>query len=167
MSDPQARAAAATTLADLDALETELLGKRSELTTRKQQLGTLPPEERKEAGRRLNEERVAIERALADRRVQLEEIERRVRIDAERLDLTELQPVRRRGHLHLVTHAIDDLVDTFVGMGFTVAEGPEVEDDWHNFTALNFGEHHPARDMQDTFFVDLGRPREVLLRTHT
>ena len=55
----------------------------------------------------------------------------------------------------------------FVGLGFTVAEGPEVEDDWHNFTALNFGEHHPARDMQDTFFVELGEPGEVVLRTHT
>jgi phenylalanyl-tRNA synthetase alpha chain len=62
---------------------------------------------------------------------------------------------------------MEELEDVFVGLGFTVAEGPEVEDDWHNFTALNFGEHHPARDSQDTFFVKLGRPKEVLLRTHT
>ena len=83
------------------------------------------------------------------------------------MDLTEVRSGRDAGHLHLVTQVIEQLEDVFVGMGFTVAEGPEVEDDWHNFTALNFGEHHPARDMQDTFFVDLGEPREVLLRTHT
>ena len=77
------------------------------------------------------------------------------------MDLTEVRAGRDAGHLHLVTQVIEELEDVFVGMGFTVAEGPEVEDDWHNFTALNFGEHHPARDMQDTFFVDLGEPREV------
>jgi phenylalanyl-tRNA synthetase alpha chain len=161
------RITAVDATADLDALETELLGKRSELTVRKQQLGKLAPEDRKEAGRRLNEERDAIERALAGRRVELEEVERRLRIEAERLDLTELRPVRRRGHLHLVTHAIDDLVDTFVGMGFTVAEGPEVETDWYNFGALNFPVGHPARNMYDTLYVDLGEPESTLLRTHT
>jgi phenylalanyl-tRNA synthetase alpha chain len=159
--------AAVDATAGLDALETELLGKRSDLTRRKQQLGQLPPEERKDAGRRLNEERVAIERAIAARRVELEDVERRLRIEGERLDLTELRPVRRRGHLHLVTQAIDDLVDTFVGMGFTVAEGPEVETDWYNFGALNFPVGHPARNMYDTLYVDLGEPESTLLRTHT
>jgi phenylalanyl-tRNA synthetase alpha chain len=77
----------------------------------------------------------------------------RLRAEAERLDLTEVRSDRDAGHLHLVTQTIEELEDVFVGLGFTVAEGPEVEDDWHNFTALNFGEYHPARDMQDTFFV--------------
>ena len=157
----------ADSLADLDALETELLGKRSDLATRKAQLGQLPPEERKDAGRRLNELRVAIEAALAARRAELERAEYAERLEAERLDLSELQPVRRRGHLHLVTHATDDLVNTFVGMGFTVAEGPEVETDWYNFGALNFPEGHPARNMYDTLYVDLGEPESTLLRTHT
>ena len=157
----------ADTLADLDALETELLGKRSDLATRKAQLGQLPPEERKDAGRKLNEERVAIEAALAARRAELERAEYAERLEAERLDLSELQPVRRRGHLHLVTHATDDLINTFVGMGFTVAEGPEVETDWYNFGALNFPEGHPARNMYDTLYVDLGEPESTLLRTHT
>ena len=159
--------ARADSLADLDAVETELLGKRSDLATRKAQLGQLPPEERKDAGRRLNDERVAIEAALAARRAELEQAEYAERLEAERLDLSELQPVRRRGHLHLVTHATDDLIDTFVGMGFTVAEGPEVETDWYNFGALNFPEGHPARNMYDTLYVDLGEPESTLLRTHT
>jgi phenylalanyl-tRNA synthetase alpha chain len=161
------RIAAAETLADLDALETELLGKRSDLATRKAQLGQLPPEERKDAGRRLNDERIAIERALAARRAELQAAARALRLESERMDLTELQPVRRRGHLHLVTHATDDLVRTFVGMGFTVAEGPEVETDWYNFGALNFPVGHPARNMYDTLYVDLGEPESTLLRTHT
>ena len=166
-SDLSATIERADSLADLEALETELLGKRSDLATRKAQLGQLPPEERKDAGRRLNEERVAIEAALAARRAELEAAEYAERLEAERLDLSELQPVRRRGHLHLVTHAIDDLVDTFLGMGFTVAEGPEVETDWYNFGALNFPEGHPARNMYDTLYVDLGEPESTLLRTHT
>jgi len=167
MTDIETQIAAADTTLDLDALETELLGKRSELATRKAQLGALPPEERKDAGRRLNEERVAIEQALAARREELERVERAAQLEAERLDLTELQPIRRRGHLHLVTQAIDDLCDTFVGMGFTVAEGPEVETDWYNFGALNFPVGHPARNMYDTLYVDLGAPESTLLRTHT
>jgi phenylalanyl-tRNA synthetase alpha chain len=157
----------AATLAELVALETELLGKRSVIAQRKQELGALPPEQRKDAGRALNETRTAVESALAARRAELEEVERAARLEAERLDLTELQPIRRRGHLHLVTHATDDLVDTFVGMGFTIAEGPEVETDWYNFGALNFPVGHPARNMYDTLYVDLGEPESTLLRTHT
>ena len=100
-------------------------------------------------------------------RADLEILASRHRAEAERLDLSEVRAGRDAGHLHLVTQTIEELEDVFVGMGFNVAEGPEVEDDWHNFTALNFGEYHPARDMQDTFFVGLGGPREVVMRTHT
>jgi phenylalanyl-tRNA synthetase alpha chain len=164
---PTDRIERADTIAELDALVTELLGKRSDLATRKAALRDLPPEERKDAGQRLNEERVALEAAFAARRADLATAEHAARIEAERMDLTELQPVRRRGHLHLVTHATDDLVNTFIGMGFTVAEGPEVESDWYNFTALNFPAGHPARNMYDTLYVDLGEPESTLLRTHT
>ena len=92
---------------------------------------------------------------------------RHAQLAAERLDLTELRPPHQAGHLHLVTQTMERLEDVFVGMGFTVAEGPEVEDDWHNFTALNLPAHHPARDMQDTFFVELGELGDVVMRTHT
>jgi phenylalanyl-tRNA synthetase alpha chain len=107
-------------------------------------------------------------KALLDgRRAELEADARRQQLEAERLDLTEVLPGRQIGHLHLVTQAIAELEDVFVGMGFTVAEGPEVETDWHNFGALNFPIGHPARDMYDTLYVDYGRLGSTLLRTHT
>ena len=95
--------------------------------------------------------------------------QRQAQLAAERLDLTETLDAYRpsRGHLHLVTQAHERLEDVFVGMGFTVAEGPEVETDWYNFTALNMPPHHPARSECDTLFVDLGEPGSVVLRTHT
>jgi phenylalanyl-tRNA synthetase alpha chain len=162
-----ARIAGAGSTAALAELTTELLGKRSELSARKAALGELSPDERREEGQRLNEERQAIEAALAARRAELDAAERRARYDAERLDLTEVVPHLRRGHLHLVTQAVEALEDTFVGMGFTVAEGPVVETDWYNFEALNFPAGHPARNMYDTLYVDLGEPESTLLRTHT
>ena len=86
---------------------------------------------------------------------------------SERLDLTEVMDEVKRGHLHLVTQARDRLEDVFVGMGFTVAEGPEVESAWYNFEALNIPEWHPARGSFDTIFVDLGEPETTMLRSHT
>jgi phenylalanyl-tRNA synthetase alpha chain len=157
----------AATPGDLSFLDGELVGKRSALAEVKRAMGGLDPDQRAAVGRALNAAQRAVAEALAGRRAELDEDERRRRLEAERLDLTEVLSQRDAGHLHLVTQVIEELEDTFVGLGFGVAEGPEVEDDWHNFTALNFAEHHPARDLQDTFFVDLGRPGEVLLRTHT
>jgi phenylalanyl-tRNA synthetase alpha chain len=167
MTNIAERIAGAGTSAALAELTTELLGKKSDLSARKQRLGQLSPEERKVEGQKLNEEREAIERLLADRRGELAAAERAARYEAERLDLTEVVPSIRRGHVHLVTQALDELEDLFVGMGFTVAEGPVVETDWYNFEALNFPAGHPARNMYDTLYVDLGEPETVLLRTHT
>jgi phenylalanyl-tRNA synthetase alpha chain len=161
------RIAAASSLHEVAELTTELLGKRSRLARRKAALGELSPEERKEEGRRLNEERAAIEASLTGRRRELEAAERDARYEAERLDLTEVVPSIRRGHPHLVTRTIEELEDVFVGMGFTVAEGPVVETDWYNFEALNFPAGHPARNMYDTLYVDHGEPESTLLRTHT
>jgi phenylalanyl-tRNA synthetase alpha chain len=89
------------------------------------------------------------------------------RLEAERMDLTEVRVEARRGHLHLVTQTTMALEDTFIGMGFTVSEGPVVETDWYNFGALNFPLGHPARNMYDTLYVELGEPESTLLRTHT
>jgi phenylalanyl-tRNA synthetase alpha chain len=139
--------AAADSLDGLTALETELLGKRSALATRKAALGALAPEERREAGRALNEAREELTAALADRRAELADQARRVRVEAERLDLTEVVPAYHPGHRHLVTQTIERLEDVFVGMGYTVAEGPEAETDWYNFEALNMPPSHPARSM--------------------
>jgi phenylalanyl-tRNA synthetase alpha chain len=162
-----ARITGAASTAALAELTTELLGKKSDLSARKAELGRLSPEERKEVGQRLNEERQAIESALAARRAELDAAERSARYEAERLDLTEVVPHLRRGHLHLGTQTLDELEDIFIGMGFTVAEGPVVETDWYNFEALNFPAGHPARNMYDTLYVDLGEPESTLLRTHT
>jgi phenylalanyl-tRNA synthetase alpha chain len=163
----EARVAGASDLAALKLVESELLGKRSELAALRQRLGGLPDDERKAAGKALHDAREQLQQALDDRRRQLAAAERGARLEAERLDLTELVGRRHVGHLHVVNQAMARLEDVFVGMGFTVSEGPEVEDDWHNFGALNFPPGHPARDMYDTLYVDYGEPGSTLLRTHT
>jgi phenylalanyl-tRNA synthetase alpha chain len=120
---------AAGTVDRLQALDTELLGKRSSLNAFKKRLGALGADERREVGRALNASREAVEATLEGRRAALADRERAERIAAERLDLTEHPGTARRGHLHLVTQARDRLEDAFIGMGFTIAEGPEVETD--------------------------------------
>src|SRR5207248_5818655 len=100
-------------------------------------------------------------------RGQLDAQERESRRARDAIDLTEGGHGRRRGHLHVVTQVQRELEDVFVGLGFEVAEGPEVETDWHNFGALNMPPAHPARSMWDTFYVDLGEDESVVLRTHT
>lgn len=115
--------------------------------------------------------RTAVEEAVEQRRDELAGAETEQRIAEERLDLTEFRSDGSRGHLHIVTQAWQRLEDVFLGLGFSVAEGPEVETDWHNFEALNMGEGHPARGEFDTLFVDHvppgGRLGTTLLRTHT
>ena len=163
-------AAAVADASDLDALaavDAELLGRKSLLATVRSQLGDMDPDQRKEMGRRVHEVRTEIERLVADRRVEVAAGARAVVLEAERLDLTEFDRGRRLGHRHVVTQTWERLEDLFVGMGYTVAEGPEIEDEWHNFGALNFPSDHPARDMYDTLYVDYGEPLSTLLRTHT
>ena len=169
-SDGIARIAVATSTVELRAVEQELVGgRRAALAALNQRLGKLPVEERKEAGRAINAARVRVEAAIAERAEKLAAGEREVRIEAERLDLTEVTERRRtaRGHRHLVTQARDELEDLFVAMGYEVAEGPEVETDWYNFEALNMPPAHPARSMWDTLYVRLGEAESTLLRTHT
>jgi phenylalanyl-tRNA synthetase alpha chain len=161
------RVAAATTTEELREAETELLGKRSALSTAHRALGALDPEERKAAGARLHDARGEIEAMLAEAKESLRQVERTTRLAADRMDLTESPPGFGRGRLHLVTRTRDELEDVFVGMGFTVAEGPEVETDWYNFEALNIPPAHPARGMFDTLYLDLADSDSVVLRTHT
>jgi phenylalanyl-tRNA synthetase alpha chain len=159
--------AAAATVDELRAAETEVLGKRSALTALRKRLGGLDGESRRTVGMVLNAAVEGVRTAADERRAVLASAQRAEQLLAERLDLTEVVPGRPAGHLHLVTQAIEELEDVFVGMGFTVAEGPEVETDWHNFGALNFPAGHPARDMYDTLYVRYGEPGTTLLRTHT
>ena len=162
-------------LATLDALreaEPVLTGKRSILSTLQKSLGSLEPDERKAAGAQLQEARRTIEDALKERRAVLVREERLVTLEADRLDLGDVVISAvpwslSAGHPGLVALTQRELEDVFVGMGFSVADGPEVESDWYNFEALNIPPAHPARGMWDTFYVDLGEPETVVLRTHT
>jgi phenylalanyl-tRNA synthetase alpha chain len=165
--EARSRIASAGSLDALRQVETEVLGKKAALTTMKKQLGALDADQRRSVGQALNAARQAIESEIAVRSADLERAARSERLEAERLDLTEATHRLRRGHLHLITQTRDRLEDVFLGMGFTVAEGPEVENDWYNFEALNIPEAHPARGMWDTLYVDLGDPETILLRTHT
>ena len=169
-ADAEERLAAAAALDAVASIERELLGRRSRFNEAKRQLGGLDPGERASVGRRLNDARARLEAAVAAARERLAASGRDDRYAAERLDLTERLPQTvplRRGHFHPVTQARDRLEDVFVGMGYTVAEGPEVESAWYNFEALNIPEWHPARGSFDTIFVNLGEPEEVMLRSHT
>ena len=160
--------AAASTLEEIRILDTDLLGKKSPLALLKTGLGKLTTvDEKKAAGQALNEAMLAVEEVLNARRALLGRAERDVQLAAEALDLTEHFNAPGRGKAHIVTQAWQRLEDVFVGQGFQVAEGPEVETDWYNFEALNMPPSHPARSMHDTFYVDHGQPGSTVLRTHT
>jgi phenylalanyl-tRNA synthetase alpha chain len=161
------RIEAVGSLEELRALDSELLGKKGALSSLKAGLGKLDADDRKAAGAAFQRAQAALETAFDARRIALEGAARADQLERERLDLTEVLPSAGGGHLHLVTQAMERLEDVFVGMGFTIAEGPEVETDWHNFGALNFPPDHPARDMYDTLYVNLGEPGSTVLRTHT
>ncbi len=162
----------ATTLDEVAALTAQLGGKKGDLAQLKTRLGTLESvDEKKAAGQAINEAMSTVSAALDDRRTDLTATAMAVRVESERLDLTEFVGKPARGHAHLVTQAWERLEDVFIGLGFQIAEGPEVETDWHNFEALNMGEGHPARGEFDTLFVDHTTPDgttgTTLLRTHT
>ncbi|AOA72976.1 MAG: phenylalanyl-tRNA synthetase [Stenotrophomonas rhizophila] len=147
----------------LEALRVALLGKSGSITAQLKQLGALPADERKAAGEAINQARDALTRALGERKAVLENAALDARLAAEAIDIT--LPGRRaeRGGLHPVTRTLERITEIFGRLGYELSEGPEIEDDWHNFEALNFPPHHPARAMHDTFYFGDGR----LLRTHT
>ena len=155
-------------LAELDERErVAFRSKKSRFAELYQRLGSMSPEQRRETGRVLNELRGRLESLADARRGQLAATERAEQLAADRLDLTEVLPGRLGGHLHLVTQVREALEDVFIGLGYEIAEGPEVETGWRNFEALNIPEDHPARSPLDTFYVDFGEPWSVLLRPHT
>jgi phenylalanyl-tRNA synthetase alpha chain len=162
----------AVTLEELLAEEPFIVGKRSILSTLQKSLGALAPEDRKDAGAQLQAARRGVEEAYATRRTMLEEASRALVLEADRLDLgdvvvTSVSVPLAVGHPGIVAVTQRQLEDVFVTMGFAVSDGPEVESDWYNFEALNIPPAHPARGLWDTFYVDLGEPETVVLRTHT
>ncbi len=155
--------AEAATPEALDAVRVRLLGKSGSITAQLKSLGKLPPEERKAQGERINTVRDRLSEALAQRKDVLEQAGLAARLASERIDITLPGRSGERGAAHPVSRALARITAIFERLGYQVADGPEIEDDWHNFEALNFPPHHPARTMHDTFWFPDGR----LLRTHT
>ena len=161
---------AATEIARLEEVKAAYLGKEGSLTALLKGLGKLPPEERKTAGAAINVAKAQVESALAERREALRNAQLEAQLAAEALDVTLPGRGPTRGSIHPVMRTLDRIEQLFRSIGFAVADGPEIETDWHNFTALNTPENHPARSMHDTFYLldAAGKVREdVLLRTHT
>ena len=154
---------AATSQTELEAARVAVLGKSGELTALLKTLGSMTPEERVAKGQKINLWKAAISGTIAAQERIFEAIEQRARLATERFDMTLPAPETPRGTMHPVSQVLDELSEIFADMGFAVASGPEIEDDWHNFTALNIPESHPARAMHDTFYFPDGK----LLRTHT
>jgi len=158
--------------AALRSVQAELAGKKSVLTVLRSQLGKIQDaEERKTAGQAINACAQTIDAAIADRMSMLLAAERAQQVASEAMDLSEFVSVKRRGSTHIVTQATQRLEDVFIGLGFQVAEGPEVETDFYNFEALNMPKTHPARSEFDTMFIEPTmadqESNSVLLRTHT
>jgi len=168
-ADWLARIAAAGDLAALEAERVAALGKQGAVTALLKTLGGMTPDERQTEGPRIHALREGVTEAITARKAELEAAELERRLATEMLDMSLPVTTGAQGSVHPVSQVMDELAEIFADLGFSVATGPEIEDDWHNFTALNIPETHPARAMHDTFYFDRldGEGRRMLLRTHT
>jgi phenylalanyl-tRNA synthetase alpha chain len=160
----------ADTLDSLEAVRIAALGKQGSVSALLKTMGSMSPEERQTQGPIINGLRESITSALAGKKADLETADLNRRLASERVDMTLPAPEIPRGTIHPVSQVMDELAEIFADMGFAVAEGPEIEDDWHNFTALNIPETHPARAMHDTFYFPdemASDGQKMVLRTHT
>ncbi len=155
--------AAADTPEALEALRVALFGKNGSVSALMKSLGALPADQRKAAGEAINRVRDGLGDALAARKAAIDDAVLEARLASETIDVTLPGRDAARGGLHPVTRTLERITEIFGRLGYELADGPEIEDDWHNFEALNFPPHHPARAMHDTFYFNDGR----LLRTHT
>ena len=153
----------AGSVAQLEALRVSLLGKKGELTGLLRGMGSLNPEDRPRMGQLINEARVTLEEKLDQREMALKSREQETRLLLETIDVTQPTSLPRVGNPHPTTRVLDQVVSCFAGMGFEVVEGPDIELDHYNFELLNIPKNHPARDAQDTFYID----DNIVLRTHT
>ncbi|HMU22551.1 MAG TPA: phenylalanine--tRNA ligase subunit alpha, partial [Sphingorhabdus sp.] len=161
---------AADTPDALEAVRIDALGKQGSVSALLKSLGQMSPEERQVQGPMINGLREAVTNGIAAKKAALETAILNQRLATERLDMTLPAPEAPRGTVHPVSQVMDELAEIFADMGFAVAEGPEIEDDWHNFSALNIPETHPARAMHDTFYFPdqmAQDGKKMLLRTHT
>jgi len=160
----------ADTLDSLEAVRIAALGKQGSVSALLKTMCSMSPEERQSQGPVINGLRESITSALASKKADLETADLNRRLASERVDMTLPAPETPRGTIHPVSQVMDELAEIFADMGFAVAEGPEIEDDWHNFTALNIPETHPARAMHDTFYFPdemASDGQKMVLRTHT
>ena len=157
----------ASTIQDIDKIKQEYLGKKGYISVQMQSLKDCDPEKRKQVGKELNELKVALFNLISKKtsKISLDEINARLRTEA--IDIT--LPVRysQKGSVHPISKTIKDISEICLNMGFSIVDGPDVEDDYHNFSALNIDEDHPARQMHDTFYVDGLDGNKSVLRTHT
>ncbi|HJS27510.1 MAG TPA: phenylalanine--tRNA ligase subunit alpha, partial [Actinomycetota bacterium] len=158
---------AAGTVEALEEAKVALLGRKAPISSVQGSLGSLPADARREVGRRTNEAFAELRSALEARRTEIEQGGDLERLDADRVDVTLPGRRLRGGSLHPLTIVEAEIVDIFTRMGYRVVEGPEVEDEWHNFDALNIPPDHPARTTMDTTFLDVPGHPELVLRTHT
>jgi phenylalanyl-tRNA synthetase alpha chain len=168
-SDLLANIAQATDAAAIEAIRVRALGKQGQVTVLLKTLGGMTPEQRQAEGPRIHALREAITAAIAERKSVIEAAALDARLAGERLDMSLPVAPAPQGSVHPVSQVMDELAEIFADLGFAVATGPEIEDDWHNFSALNIPETHPARAMHDTFYFDRvdDAGRKMLLRTHT
>jgi phenylalanyl-tRNA synthetase alpha chain len=159
--------AAATTLAGLEEAHIQVFGRKAPLSEVQRGIGSLPAEARSDIGQRVNDARRRLQEAADGRRAMLEQASEDALLVADRVDLSLPGRRRRSGSLHPLSLAEDEIVDIFLRLGYRVAEGPEIEDEWHNFEALNIPPDHPARSMKDSIYVNIPGHPELLLRTET
>ncbi len=155
--------ASCSKLAELDHIKSKFLGKSGPITEAMKSLASLSPEEKPKKGAEINQVKKQIEALLETRKQEISNLELNEKLEKEKIDVTLPSRPKTKGSLHPVMNTIDEISTIFHGIGFDVADGPEIEDDFHNFTALNIPESHPARAMHDTFYVN----KEYVLRTHT
>lgn len=163
LSEAQTKIDAAEDLRALDEVRVAYLGKTGAITEQLKQLGKLPKEDRSQAGQAINKAKQSVQQSIEARKTTLEQEALNARLASETIDVTLPGRNSSSGGLHPVTRTIERIDKLFANAGFSVAEGPEIEDDYHNFEALNIPAHHPARAMHDTFYFD----EHLLLRTHT
>jgi len=163
ISQAQSDIQTAADLASLEALRVALLGKKGQITSQLKQLGKLPHEQRRQAGAEINQAKQQIQQQLNERKQNLEQLALDASLAAQKIDISLPGRGQAQGGLHPITQTMQRMTDLLAQVGFKVAEGPEIEDDYHNFEALNIPASHPARAMHDTFYFDAHR----LLRTHT
>lgn len=158
---------AASDSAALETLRVEALGKKGKLTALMKTLGKMEPEERKAFGASLNEVKKAVASVIEEKSKTLAAAALNERLEKERVDITLSARPQDQGRVHPITQTTDEIVNIFASMGFKVAKGPDIETDWNNFTALNLPPDHPARQMQDTFYMPKEGEDSTVLRTHT